>query len=1043
MQLIKEYLKKINGDKIYKDGQKIFQNDGVSFVAFKEKEKKYRTTVYPNVQIDAGFDITITEKKELEVKCNCNNFKKHNRCEHIVAVMLKIREQFIDEEDKKADNETSVLNLFANYFQLNEVVQNEKIELILKIKPAEFGFEISLGVIVKNKKFAINDIRKFINQIKQAKELKFGKYVKLDAYTFSTQDMKVLNLLENQIEYAVVLTKKLSYRQVLVTEELLIKLLDYFETRYVDYNDNALMVVKTAVDYNMKIDLIQDDLVIDYSKLYRKYIPIGKENQLFIEKHNLIINEENHAFRIKPFRQLNNEKLVVPKSYAPVVMQQIINPLNQNNTIKLDKKLDFKHHEAELEATVRLIKVEDVIRVYVDFDYGEYGYTFDGRAKFSEQILVNRNYDKEYEILKYLFDIEHTKKASINEKEGYIEYDHNHAIYDLLYEIIPAIRDKAIIEMDDSVQDMRIDFDEEEISLELRKTNKINYFDFNFNFEKLNTREIRKIMNEAKKNQKFAITKEKQFINLTDKKVLSQLSVIEQIKTYQEKNTTVPLYKAIYWHQMSNELFSRMHVDQVVGDTLERLNEPVYVENQDKFLGDLREYQLKGVEFLKRMQTLGFSGILADEMGLGKTIQVISFIVEMNLTNVLIVVPKALILNWKREIEKFAPHLRINIINGAKDKRINQIMKAENFDINISSYSMIRQDINLHDDNTYEYVIIDEAQHIKNPLAQNTQSLKLLNSHHRLALSGTPIENNVMELWSIFDFLMPDYLLSKSEFSNYFYKEIKNENVERLSQLKKQVDPFILKRNKRTVLKELPEKQEIPVYTELNEEQEKLYASYVSAYAEQINNDEFSGNKLQILSMLTRLRQLAIHPKMFIKDYQGEAAKMEVIKELVTELSENKQKVLIFSQFTSMLILIRDELRKMKIKTSYLDGKTSSEQRQDLIDEFNTSDTEVFLISLKAGGYGLNLTSASAVIHVDPWWNKSVERQAEDRVHRIGQKQNVSVYKIITTNTIEEKIYELQNQKDDLIGSILDEKTKNLSSLNQDELVDLFAVRKD
>lgn len=597
--------------------------------------------------------------------------------------------------------------------------------------------------------------------------------------------------------------------------------------------------------------------------------------------------------------------------------------------------------------------------------------------------------------------------------------------------------------MDGSVQDMRVDLDDEEISLELKKTSKINYFDFNFNFDKLNTREIRKIMSEAKKNQKFAITKEKQFINLADKKVLNQLSVIEQIKTYQEKNSTVPLYKAIYWHQMSNELFSRMHVDQVVEETLERLKEPVYIENQDKFLGDLREYQQKGVEFLKRIQMLGFSGILADEMGLGKTIQVISFIVEMNLTNVLIVVPKALILNWKREIEKFAPHLRINIINGPKEKRINQIANAENFDINISSYSMIRQDINLHDENTYEYVIIDEAQHIKNPLAQNTQSLKLLNSHHRLALSGTPIENNVMELWSIFDFLMPDYLLSKSEFSNYFYKEIKNENYERLTQLKKQVDPFILKRNKRTVLKELPEKQEIPVYTELSQEQEKLYASYVGAYAEQVNNDEFSGNKLQILSMLTRLRQLAIHPKMFIRDYQGESAKMEVIKELVAELSENNQKVLIFSQFTSMLMLIRDELRKMKIKTSYLDGKTSSEQRQDLIDEFNTSDTEVFLISLKAGGYGLNLTSASAVIHVDPWWNKSVERQAEDRVHRIGQKQNVSVYKIITTNTIEEKIYELQNQKDDLIDSILDEKTKNLSSLNQDELVDLFAVRKE
>ncbi len=1043
MQLIKKYLKEISGDKIFKDGQKIFQNDGVSFVMFKEKEKKYRTTVYPNVNIDAGFSVTIIEKDQLEVNCTCNNFKKHGRCEHAVAVMLKVCEQFVDEEQKKEEKEQGVLNMFANYYHLDEIIQSEKINLVLKIKPEDTAFNLALAVRVNNKTFAITDIRKFILDVNKMKELKFGKFIKLENYHFSHQDMRIIALLDEQINYAINLSGKLSYRVLPITENFLIDLLILNTGKIVDYDDRVLNVVQDKIDYKMDVNMADGNLVINYAKLYLRYIPIGQTNRLFIEADKLIINDEKHAFLITPFVKHNNEKLVVPKAYASTVMQQIINPLSGSESMKISKELDFKKHDADVNINVNVVNEKDVIKVYVEFKYDNYAYSYDGRALFDDQVLVNRDYEKENNVLKYLYDVEHNKKPSVGGKLGYIEYEYEYAKFELLFEIIPVIKQFANVIMSDEIKNMRMDFDDTEFSLQLEKTNRINYFDFKFDFDQLDVRELRKIIKESEKNQKFYVSRDKRFVDLSNKRLMNQLSVIEQIKTYHEKNHSLPLYKALYWHQISNQLFTRNHVDTVVSDTLERLKAPIVVDNQEKFQGDLREYQLKGVEYLKRLHQIGFSGILADEMGLGKTIQVISFIVEMNLSNVLIVVPKALILNWKREIEKFAPHLSINIINGSKDKRVGMIKDASNYDINITSYSMVRQDVEEHEQNHYQYIIIDEAQHIKNPSAQNTMSLKLLSSDHRLALSGTPIENNIMELWSIFDFLMPDYLLTKAEFTKYFDREIKLENMERLTQLKKQVDPFILKRNKKTVLKELPDKQEIPIYTELSDEQEKIYASYVAQYFEQVNNPDFTGNKLQILSMLTRLRQLAIHPKMFIKDYNGESAKMDVIRELVEELSESGQKVLIFSQFTSMLMLIRDELRKMKIKTSYLDGRTSAEERQDLIDEFNTSDQEVFLISLKAGGYGLNLTSASAVIHVDPWWNKSVERQAEDRVHRIGQKQNVSVYKIITTNTIEEKIFELQNQKDDLIDSLLDENTKNIANMNQDQLVDLFAVRKE
>lgn len=1043
MQLIKKYLKEIGGDKIYKDGQKIFQNDGVSFVAFKEKEKKYRTTVYPNVNIDTGFSVTIIENKKLEQKCDCVNFKKHGRCEHAVAVMLKICEQFVDDEEKKEEEEQGLLNQFANYYHLDKIIQSEKIKLVLKFKPEEDNYLLSLAVLVRNKTFAISDIRKFIIDTDKFKGLKFGKFVKLDSYHFSHNDMRVINLLREQIEYNVLLTKKLSYRNLLITENFLIDLLNLFVGEIVDYDNQVLTVCKEKIDYKMDIKLEADDLVIDYEKLYLRYIPLGTNNKLFIENKRLIINDEQHAFLITPFTKNDKPKIKIPKAYVTTIMQQVVNPLSGGESIKIAKEIDFEKYDAQLQTIVKVDQIDEKLRVTVDFNYGKYSFTYDGRAQFDDQVLVNRDYEKENEVLKYLYDVDHEKIPSVNNKIGYIEYEYEYAKFELLFEILPLIKNLVSLELSPEVSALRMDFDDEDFEISLEKTNRINYFDFNFNFDQLDSREIRKIIKESEKNQKFYVSKDKRFVDLSNKRLMNQLSVIEQIKTYHEKNHQLPLYKALYWHQISNDLFTKTHVDDIVAQTLEKLKEDVQIENQEMFKGELREYQRQGVEYLKRLNNLGFSGILADEMGLGKTIQVISFIVELNLSNVLIVVPKALILNWKREIEKFAPHLSINIINGSKDKRVDLIKACSDHDINITSYSMVRQDVELHEENHYQYIIIDEAQHIKNPQAQNTMCLKLLSSDHRLALSGTPIENNIMELWSIFDFLMPDYLLSKVEFTKYFDREIKLENMERLTQLKRQIDPFILKRNKKTVLKELPEKQEIPIYTDLTNEQEKIYATYVATYLEQVNNPEFEGNKIQILSMLTRLRQLAIHPRMFIKDYTGESAKMEVIKELVTELSESNQKVLIFSQFTSMLMLIRDELRKMKIKTSYLDGRTTAEERQVLVDEFNTSDQEVFLISLKAGGYGLNLTGANAVIHVDPWWNKSVERQAEDRVHRIGQKQNVSVYKIITTNTIEEKIFELQNQKDDLIESLLDENTKSIASMNSEQLVDLFAVRKE
>ena len=438
----------------------------------------------------------------------------------------------------------------------------------------------------------------------------------------------------------------------------------------------------------------------------------------------------------------------------------------------------------------------------------------------------------------------------------------------------------------------------------------------------------------------------------------------------------------------------------------------------------------------------------------------------------IVICPSSLTLNWLNEVNKFAPNLKPCVIKGNAREREQLIKKAispdaqvtlksqesnkinlgvknentPNYDLIITSYDLLKRDIEVYKEVNYnfKYIIADEAQYMKNSTTQNAKAIKELNGETRYALTGTPIENSLAELWSIFDFVMPGYLFGYKKFKNLYEVPIVKEKDERaMNRLKMLIAPFILRRNKKDVLTELPEKTITVLNNQMTDEQEAVYMSYLAQakqeVADEIKLNGFEKSQFKILSTLTRLRQICCHPSLFIKDYKDESSKLNQCIEILSDAIEAGHKILLFSGYTSMFEIIEKELNSKNIKYFKLTGSTKVDERIKLVDEFNSNpDVKIFLISLKAGGTGLNLTGADMVIHYDPWWNQSAENQATDRAYRIGQKNNVQVYKLITSNSIEEKIYELQNKKAELIDNMLDTKTSFVNKLSKDEIMSLF-----
>lgn len=475
-------------------------------------------------------------------------------------------------------------------------------------------------------------------------------------------------------------------------------------------------------------------------------------------------------------------------------------------------------------------------------------------------------------------------------------------------------------------------------------------------------------------------------------------------------------------------------------------------EAPDSLRKVLREYQKQGFLWLKTLHANGFGGILADDMGLGKTLQAIAFLLseqeearkgQAGYTNfALIVCPASLMYNWKAEIERFAPALPAVPITGPAQERKSLVDGAGPMDILITSYDLLRRDEGIYQGHTFGYEVLDEAQYIKNHTTKAAKAVKNIRAGFRAALTGTPIENRLSELWSIFDYLMPGFLYSYSRFREEIEVPVVSAQEEAVAErLRKMIAPFVLRRLKKDVLKELPDKMEEAVFARLEGEQGRLYAAHVQRMRLMLDGqtqEEFASQKIQVLAELTRLRQICCDPSLVYANYQGESAKMLMCMDLVKNALDGGHKILLFSQFTSMLEKLQERLKQEGIPYLSLTGATSKERRLGLVEAFQQGEAPVFCISLKAGGTGLNLTAADIVIHYDPWWNVAVQDQATDRVHRIGQKNQVTVYKLVAKGTVEESILKLQEKKSELAENLLGKEGLDGARFTKEELLDLL-----
>lgn len=570
--------------------------------------------------------------------------------------------------------------------------------------------------------------------------------------------------------------------------------------------------------------------------------------------------------------------------------------------------------------------------------------------------------------------------------------------------------------------------------------------------QELTAEDIQAILNAYQTKRYYVLLRNGQVRNVESPSIKELANVMDELgvslKQFVRGKMAVPAYRAFYLEKMlekrdnlkftSNDQFKRLVADLQKAH-LKTTSVPVTLQKT------LRPYQVKGFEWLNTLISYNLGGLLADEMGLGKTIQTIAVLLKRKeLTNKpnLIIAPASVIYNWQAEIKKFAPQLKTIVLGGDKNSRRQQLEHVTD-QILITSYDSLKRDLELYEHLSFDLEIIDEAQNIKNAKAATAKAVKIIKARHRIALTGTPIENNLSELWSIFDYLMPGFLGKYNYFKDHYEKPIiKDHDAKKEKQLGSIIAPFVLRRLKKDVLKDLPDKNEQVVYAQMSGKQKQLYQAQAQKLVMQLHqqsNDQFKKQRLAVLAEITKLRELCCDPHLLFNNYRGKSAKLSVTLSLINNALADGHKVLLFSQFTSMLNIIKNELQKSEIDTFVITGATPKKKRQELIKRFNQSQkSAVFLISLKAGGTGINLTSADVVIHYDPWWNIAAENQATDRAHRIGQKHTVQIYKVVAKNTIEEKIVDLQDKKAKLAEEVLNGEKISSSKLDREQILSIL-----
>ncbi len=815
---------------------------------------------------------------------------------------------------------------------------------------------------------------------------------------------------------------------------------------------------------------------------------------LFEDKNpdiEFIVNHENEDFAIIPNIDVFSYDVLQGYEYAYVLTKNSLYRCDKNfeNTVlklleiyreNYTNKIKFKRNEfanfcsivyPKLKSYISLENLnkdlvktyvpEDLyIKIYLDYDENNY-ITADIKFVYGEKefnplketnISVARDAIKENEYM----DIFVNTGFMLDTKNSRLILTDEEKIYNFLTEQIEMYMKKFEVLVTDNFKKREIRRPKIE-SIGIKIENNLLQVDFtklDFSLE-----EIQGIMQKYVLRKKFHRLKDGSFLNLEENDTLNFISSLlkdEEItyKDLERGEIKLPVSRSMYLDRILQKIDANISKDDNYKKIVKQISKKEIEEDirlPKGLKSELRNYQVTGFKWLKILDEYQFGGILADDMGLGKTIQLLAVLQsyieeEKNPKPSMVVCPSSLSLNWKNEINKFTPEIKTLVISGTAEERMTQIESIRDYNLVITSYDLLKRDIESYKLANYDfkYIIADEAQYIKNNNTQNAKAIKEINSETRFALTGTPIENSLSELWSIFDFIMPGYLYSYKKFKDVYETQIIRDNDGwAIEKLKMQIEPFILRRTKKQVLTELPDKTITVLNNEMQDEQLKLYMSFLSNARDEVKNEiknnGFDKSQIKILALLMRLRQICCHPSLFISNYEGESSKLSQCIELLKDAISSGHKILLFSGYSSMLEIIEKELKKENIQYFKLTGQTNVGDRIKLVEEFNNNDEiKVFLISLKAGGTGLNLIGADMVIHYDPWWNLSAENQATDRTYRIGQKKNVQVYKLITKDSIEERIYELQERKANLAKTMLSTETTFINKLSKEDIMSLF-----
>ena len=611
-------------------------------------------------------------------------------------------------------------------------------------------------------------------------------------------------------------------------------------------------------------------------------------------------------------------------------------------------------------------------------------------------------------------------------------------ISEFIYDTLVEVSELMDIFLTNEVQNLMYDEDiEPSFSIEMNKST--NLLDIRFNLADISNDDLPQLVTQLQNTDerffkldsgKIVDLKENRFVNFFD-----NINKLELEASEISKETSVSVLRGLTLVEEDSVL-----IGEQFKKFIRELKEPenLSFELPEGLEATLRPYQETGFNWLSTMDYYGLGGVLADDMGLGKTIQTIAFLVskiEKVGGKYLVVSPSSVVYNWEKEFGKFAPSVKTSVISGSIEEReiqLNEALNNDEIDVLITSYPLIQRDIQFYKKHVFKTIVLDESQNVKNDLAKTTKAVKELRANNTFALSGTPIENNLNELWSLFSIVLPGLFRSKKSFNNLTENEIA-----------RKIEIFILRRLKVDVLDDLPPKTETVEFIELSDEQKRLYQTQLSLIRndveELIEQDEFEQNRMRILAGMTRLRQICCDPRLINPEYDGGSAKLERLLEYLREALTNNKRVVLFSQFTSMLSIIREILDEQSVDYHYLDGGTPKEDRLELTTRFNDGEKDLFLISLRAGGTGLNLTGGDTVILYDSWWNPAIEDQAADRVHRFGQKKSVQVIRMIMKGTIEEGINELQDQKRELIDTVIRKNdNKKTTTLTKDDILALL-----